>query len=271
MTTYLSMARVPFARLGPHTVSTLLAFVSVIATLLSCVPKVTVIQPISMNHTPLLDSLADMTVILLNDSTCAGVWVGEHEFITASHCVDTPEWCTVNDGIDIDLCRESPVEAQQVFFFKTHDDIVYGTGSYMVGRHPAVLIRVSKRADLALLRTNIRAPGVARLGADEPEPDTEVHVVGHPDAVPYMYATVTIKRHTWERVTQNKTLFDRRLTVVDYVAAGGTSGGGIWTDQGELVGICLSRSIWKILNESYFASVQEIKAIMDVRGPMSSR
>lgn len=227
------------------------------------------LQPVDELDSKLIDAIADKTVMLTNDYVCAGVWVSEHEILTANHCVATTKWCTSDRGKTVHECSKTPTTDTPVFYFRTRGEFDGEEYDYSVPATVALLIRQNTRSDLALLWTARTAPSVAAIADEEAIPGTQVHVVGHPDTRPYIHVSVVVKRNAWEDTNQNGSMHMRRLTVLGYMAAGGTSGGGAWDSAGRLVGICLSRSRWSIINESYFASTQEIRAFRGMLGAMS--
>lgn len=251
--------------------SALLLATSVMLTIVTACAAGPAPRPVDHSGSMLVQVVADKTVMLTNKSVCAGVWVGEHEILTANHCVTTREWCTTDSGLTIKACSKLPKEATAVFYFRTRDEFVddeYSADSPT----PALLIKQNPRSDLALLWTDRSSGSHAQVAAEEIPEGSLAHVIGHPETVPYMHVLVRVRRNAWERVAASDgRRFVRRHTVLGYRAAGGTSGGGAWNERGELVGICLSRSPWKFIHESHFASVQEIRAFLGLRGPMSPR
>lgn len=191
---------------------------SLIVFVMACMPP----------HSPqqLAVDLASKTVALVEaDNTevpnrpyCSGVWVGSHEILTANHCVDDD---VIGDPIA----------------YLVEEDLAGQSDSTTATPHFGVLVATDEVHDLALvLVSDAPRHGVAELSRLRLERGVPVHSMGAPLGLFYSYSSGEIAA-----VRHIPAMSDEE-TLMDYVQATaaispGNSGGGLFDDDGRLVGI----------------------------------
>lgn len=132
---------------------------------------------------------------------CAGVWVGAAEILTAKHCAP--------DALPIVVIDDA-------------------------GEHDAELVAGDTPHDVALLRVVTSAKhDVARLRAAAPVVGEVVYTMGHPVGLFFTFSA--------GHVSADRTLNGERMLQATAPITKGSSGGGLFDVNGELLGI--SRSI----------------------------
>lgn len=234
--------------------------------LAGCCSAVTTNGQISSSPAPM--QLNELTIALTHvdddgDTApyCSGVWVDRDRILTADHCAralieenlvrqlmfdvigdgELPEQETIEQMIDV-LEQEAEL-----------DYVVYSdfTGVFKTPKivHKAKVLRHDRTHDLALLSTT-DAPEhlIANLTTSTPLIGDDMQVVGHPGGLGWSYTHCTLSafREIDFKVTK---------TVGPWVQCAGevwkgNSGGGLFNDRGELVGI--ASFITVVPNESFF-------------------
>lgn len=171
-------------------------------------------------------------VVLRGDEygpTCAGVWVGDEWILTANHCATDDE--------------SSPIE--RVTF-------IADAGAH---RYEAAVAYRDADHDLALLRARgVPAHAVARVALVSPRPGDLVHVVGHPMGFLWTYLTgqVSGPLRNDPRLPHEGPYLQVQCPIVS-----GSSGGGAFNDEGELVGVA-DLKIGQLEGEGLFVPVEVI-------------
>lgn len=156
-------------------------------------------------------SLSSETVALIRPSPdgprayCSGVWVKPDVFVTAAHCVEDEEvvaYLVPDDHFDDDM----PV-------------IRFGA----VGK-------VDEEHDVALVHVKAPPPhAVAQIAA--PAAGQEVRTMGHPLGLWWSYSTGT--------VSAVRALYGMRYVQSTAPISPGNSGGGLFDNSGNLLGVCV--------------------------------
>ncbi len=144
---------------------------------------------------------------------CSGVIVGEHYVLTALHCVDD------SDG--------GPVHAGTLSGYQEAD------GAFVHAAIPHYVVKTDVEADLALLRTSHSYRVVARVGGTPYEGD-HVWLVGHPAGLGWTVDDGVVSARDREECDAYGCSSWLQASAPAWY---GNSGGGLWTDAGELVGI----------------------------------
>lgn len=160
---------------------------------------------------------------------CTGVWVGPKTILTAAHCVE-----------------EDPLMGafglNTHFRFATREDI-FVNGSTVEARYPVTReAEVSVRDeshDLALLTAMGPMPEhkLAELGPN-PEQGSHVQSMGHAKGLWWSYSSGDVAAIRFAPLGSDPMTWIQTTTPI----SPGNSGGGLWDDQGRLIGIC-SRSL----------------------------
>lgn len=168
---------------------------------------------------------------------CAGVWVAADKILTAEHCSMMQK---VKDADEQLASRLDPDVPDVPFYrYSVESD---STGVWKDPRVSRGLKVIKKDAvhDLMLLQTldqkETPSHPIAVLAIDLPNVGSKVHIMGHPAAINWTYTPGTIAAYRNEeslRLAKNKGPF---IQIVGPVWKG-NSGGGAFTESGELLGI----------------------------------
>ncbi len=150
---------------------------------------------------------------------CSGVWVSKNVILTANHCV-------------------SDSEVGEVVEYSVHDD-VYAPGQYeessKVTARNAVLGASDPEHDLALLVVAYPPSHESAVVAMEPvEPGQRVSTMGSPLGAMWSYSSGEVAAVRYLVSHGHKIMFIQSTAPI----SPGNSGGGLWNERGELVGIC---------------------------------
>lgn len=168
-----------------------------------------------------VDELASKTVALVQrdgddeaQAYCTGVWVGETTIMTAAHCVADEEGPRVT--------------------FLSRGDMREGVEPPMLARE-ASIAAVDSFHDVALLRALASGPhGVARVSADPVRAGDHVRAVGHSLGLWWSYSSGEVSSVRILDVGEGIRWWVQSTAPI----SPGNSGGGLFDDAGDLVGIC---------------------------------
>lgn len=149
------------------------------------------------------------TIVLFSDSyrqICGGEFISPKTFITANHCIKGKQM-------------------GQTMIYRTFDQ--YTTNPSPSFKN-ATIVKFSEKDDLALLETEDYTTSWGVLATQLPDHGV---VVGHPAGILYSHIYSALNDHS-------------SFIVSTPGVAGGTSGGGLWNiETGELLGICIQRTV----------------------------
>ena len=136
--------------------------------------------------------------------TCSGVYVSEHEILTAAHCFEMGEDMTI----------------KQIWIGQDN-----GTSAL------ATLVDISPERDLALLKTDLK--GIPVILGDPTRIGQEISVVGMPLGLRWVFTKGIISQVRFKLGEGNPT----KHFILDAVVLPGNSGGPVFDENGYLVGI----------------------------------
>ena len=206
-----------------------------------------------------IEQLRHSTILLVEkqDVTytqkCSGVWLNQTTFITAYHCISRNP-ATEQEFLDKVLKNKDPNVIGSVAYFLTWKDVneLPNIEVPILMANAAVVIAVDRSHDLALLASVDEDLQHSYVGvsAEHLKVGNKVHVIGHPNGLPYSYSPGTISN---VREIKNPADYKVKLYQIHSSAFHGYSGGGAFNQRGELVG--LSSFIYHPLNAGPFLTM----------------
>lgn len=188
---------------------------------------------------------------------CTGVWVSQTVILTAWHCI-SGRIKLLNDTSE----SEVPLTTETVVFEYVVKSQAVGHFAEVTGElHQSVFLDSDVKNDIALVRTVGATPQhpYAKL-ADNVVRGESVHVVGHPIGFYWTYVTGHVS------ALRNPGWFYHQPTLGEIVQLSspiwkGNSGGGVFNDNGELIGI-LSFISSEAPNTAFAIHVNEVRRLM---------
>ena len=173
---------------------------------------------------------------------CTGVWVGDNKIVTAGHCVKDEE----NPELDVVGTKLYYVVQKEVSELKEDPTAL----------HLAKVNLVDNDHDLALLEAYVSgAPShrVAKLAEELPGVGEGVYMVGHPRGLYYSYVSGTISAYKKDSSIGPAIQINGTIWF-------GNSGGGIFDNNGNLLGICSRMA--GVPGMSLFVHLDSIKELL---------
>jgi S1-C subfamily serine protease len=233
------------------TISYFYCFVlSVLVCITCCSCYSNVLQRQSFSGVDVAKHASNATVALVyqeNGDThvfCSGVWVSKDVILTASHCVDG-----LTEHINTKLIEESPddsipqglVHAYGLTVPYVVENEVVNVEENTAAIHNSTAYVLDRRADLALLiATNpksVPAHDIAHLANKQPEVGEQLGIVGHPGGLYWTYMNGTVSAYRDSMKSAGMKSVDGPFMQVSADVWHGSSGGGAFNSDGELVGI----------------------------------
>jgi S1-C subfamily serine protease len=195
------------------------------------------------NYPALANTLSAKTVALVvqrggeTRAFCSGVWISKTVIVTALHCVEgeiAVKFVTREDALDGAEERES-VEARD-----------------------ALVVSIEPEADLAVLKVLGTPPkhGIANLGKAARQ-GQHVHTLGHPRGLWFSYSS----GHVAAVRRLDTGWADCLMIQSSAPISGGNSGGGLFDDKGNLLGIAhAQRPDGQNLN--FYIHVAHVRALL---------
>jgi hypothetical protein len=218
-------------------------FIAVSAALAGCCTHKTVLSP--HDTIQLAARLQDETVALVMTIPelegeyrmfCSGVWVNYDKILTANHCVADVD----DDGNDKNMVGTT-------IRFITHDDSVSrDDGAKIFNPRFAKVVSTDKEHDLALLKVDADTPRfhyAATIDKKEVIPvGMHVNVVGHTVGLVWSYSEGYVAGIRTPEGMKGKLSQPDGIGVkviqTTATTGPGNSGGGIFDDDGNIIGIC---------------------------------
>lgn len=209
---------------------------AIIATALSVAACSSTVAPASPAYAPptYADDARDVnakTVAFVRDDArmwprafCSGVWVGAHEILTAHHCVYDEDEERFEDFAKISYASWGDVE-------------IPDAKTITVRRRPLHLIKSDKDHDLALLYADAIPPhAIVRLSTRSPKLGMPVQVSGHPLGFWWTYSKGEVSGYRF--IDDKRVSLPGRWLFTTAAIGPGNSGGGLFDENGDLLGIC---------------------------------
>lgn len=193
---------------------------------------------------------SDVTVALvtrLDDGRvvpfCTGVWVSHNEIMTAAHCV----------AVD-DFGFLSPVGEKVHYIIQKE---VVGLFKEPAAMHLSEVSYFHNGHDLAILKAaeaGIPSHPVASLATELPGVGEAVHIVGHPKGLYWTFSNGVISTYREESIIGP-------VIQINGTVWFGNSGGGVFDNAGNLIGIC-SR-LTSVPNMNLFVHLDSLKSALE--------
>ncbi len=194
--------------------------------------------------------LGDVTVALVfmaDDGLfrpyCTGVWITDIDILTAAHCVaEDPDTMMFEDATGL-----------SVYYINHGED--RGVGEMPGAIHHGVVKGFDPSHDLALIRVSVQGlikHDTAVFATELPSLGSKSYIVGHPKGLYWTFIEGIISGYR-----------ENRGDVIQVNAAVwfGNSGGGLFNESGELIGIA-SRLVG-MPGMAYYISLTEIKKFVE--------
>lgn len=161
---------------------------------------------------------------------CTGVWVSETEILTAHHCVQAAANAAAGVGEDEDV----DVVGAKIYYIEKNEVMGYKRDPSAL--HWAKVEKADKLHDLALVRAvGAAIPGhdIAKIASSVPNRGDGVHIVGHVTGLFWTYIEGVVAGYRSDLYMEKGGPFLQLSAPVYF----GNSGGGVFNNDGELVGI----------------------------------
>ena len=209
----------------------------------------------------IVEGINDSTVALVMGPTgeklpyCAGVWLDKQYILTAGHCVHS-----IAREHDSETEDESEDSVGTIVSFINHGDLVDGEIPDETFSS-AVVKKLDKRLDLALLE-NIGVTSkhsFVNISRKDARVGENTHIVGHPVGIFWTYTrgvVASVRKMYGPEIVPNA----EKVKIIQMSAPvwAGNSGGGAFSSDGELIGICSFITL-KAPNIGFFIHKDEIK------------
>lgn len=226
----------------------LLGFVISLLLSLGCCSSIT---KINSAPTDLVPHLKNSTVALVNMQDdiympfCGAVWINKEYLVTAKHCVE-------NDDDEVEI--GSTLKFQIYKDFDNHYPFSKNDKVYIA----MVVAEGADNEDIALLRSlDDVEHSIATVANHTPRAGQTIHHIGHPRALGFTYMKCVMAE---ERMYHTFGHDRHILHVVGFIWFG-SSGGGGFDDQGNLVGI--TSMLNKAPGQSLFVHTKVVRSLLD--------
>ena len=162
---------------------------------------------------------------------CAGVWVENNLMLTAAHCVNTPN----NSQVKI-INYEENLNPQKYFDGK--------------------VIKIDKSKDLAMIECSEGIHSVSKISKDKDKVGTKLHIIGHTKGLNWSYIDGWISAYRFMKAKNSSRIFTQVTAPIYY----GDSGGGVFNEKGELIGI--TSFIYTIPNVAFAVTLDDIESFL---------
>lgn len=210
-----------------------------------------------------INDLNEMTASLVKDDVtkpfCSGVFINEHDVLTAKHCL------IKNDQTLIFLERGIG-EVEDEDFVKNVNISTYSDSKSSRGKSANAKVLKMGHTDIALLRFSNQKlnHNVARLTSKNPNVGMPVGIVGHPVGLGWSFTKGHVgfePRFDVDMLSNKRTMY----TQIDSSITFGNSGCGVFDERKNLIGIT-SVVMENAANISFIIHITEVKKFLKEAG-----
>ena len=162
---------------------------------------------------------------------CAGVWIDKSLMLTAAHCISNGE----NSEVKI-INYEESLSPQT--FYKGN------------------VIKIDKARDLSLIQCDVGNHSIAKIAAEKDKVGTKLHIIGHTKGLNWSYINGWVSAYRFTKAKNGNRIFTQVTAPIYY----GDSGGGVFNEKGELMGI--TSFIYSIPNVAFAVTLNDINDLL---------
>lgn len=188
---------------------------------------------------------------------CSGVWVSPSSVLTANHCVDQEDEET-----------EEPIKDYLVTTADDVQDPRTGKQYYNVKSYEAHRYATDVHHDLALIHVASPPPhAIATVARGTVVQGAKVFNMGQSKGLWFSFASGDVAALREENLAPDepKPAFLIQATVP---TSPGNSGGGLFNETGELIGICHGAMTGRAQNLNFYIDTRYIRAFLDAQGTL---
>jgi|SRR5579872_829419 len=179
---------------------------------------------------------------------CSGVWVSESSIITAAHCVEALD----GNGLGSSLDFVEPSDMFEAGSLEERPFVVFNEGR---------VYAVDGDHDLALVRgAGVTGHGYAHTTLAEVRPGAIVSTMGHPLGLWWSYSSGEVSAVRSKEIGLDTVWIQSTAPI-----SPGNSGGGLFDEQGHLLGIA-SRCATRGQNLNFYVHGQYVDALLRRQG-----
>jgi hypothetical protein len=234
----------------------LLALFFSVLFLVGCNSNITARYP----STSLINSLNNATVQLQQKNLegkystfCSGVWVSANKILTAKHCVKDDEH---------DEYTDAQLLGRNLYYLDYADsDTLHFPATDNPAPRVSTLIAVSANDDIALLYViKDTDHSVATMAVSNPESNIPAWSLGHTIRLSYTLAPAWISAVRTFNLPGDEHAY--QVIQSEGFAYKGNSGGGLYSTEGELLGIC-SFGASQFPGSSFWVPIKQVRKFLD--------
>jgi len=210
-------------------------FLPLLAMLAGCFSCSIARSPYAPQQDP-IHNISESTAVLIGrdahgdvGGVCSAVWVSQVELLSAAHC----SALAFKDDDEAD--SEDPIGHEIEFI--NHSDLGQQLLDGATPSGTGVIVAIDQSKDLMLMSGPRNRHSVATFYTGDIEQGMPLLMLGHTFGLPYSLSTGVLGA---DRMMRYKGNFRHMLQIVSG-ASYGNSGGGAWSEDGQLLGLCSFR------------------------------
>lgn len=162
---------------------------------------------------------------------CAGVWIKKDLMLTAAHCINKGE----NSEVKIINYEES-----------------LSPENFYIGK----VLKIDKTKDLSLVECKLGNHSASKIAKEKDKVGSKLHIIGHTKGLNWSYIDGWISAYRFTKAKNGNRNFTQVTAPIYY----GDSGGGVFNEKGELIGI--TSFIYSIPNVAFAVTLTDINEFL---------